>query len=511
MLLARLEISLALVLTLFQNSEPEKYKTIYQKIQQERAYSGFSELMRNNRAAKLNLHFDALTVFVPENKAFKNRDLPSNIAFYHMSFEVKPLDKLKTVHFLRAADPDFPPIWITKSGKDIYVNNARILQERSANFSLRGNASKQVLHVIDDILDPVIASPKFSPSAYDFLSSSENWGLGPSKTVSSFFHKVQENNQADVYKQKGGHTFFIPVDSGIDPHKFKMLNRHTIYGHIVPDYVLFSRPTEKNSPYDTLANDRFIYIIVSFEEKDDKLFVRGLAGGDLGNGNGAEGEFVAEVLVANIPVKNGVVHLVSQPLSVFNRTLKPFPFLPVLNKITSDPELEVFYKMGEETGFNKKLEERHVRFTYFVPKDRAWLRTRKHDLEPSETDLEILSRHLVVSEVPYSMDRLLALSRINNYTDIQLDTEGGTDTIDGEFYVKWRNRYIKVIKADYECTNGLVHVLAGPMTVFKRRAGNEHYTPAEIKVKVDRVTAGNDSSTVSAYWRSLSNVLRNIF
>ncbi|KAJ8980372.1 hypothetical protein NQ317_009366 [Molorchus minor] len=505
-----------------QNVLAQSQRTIYQKIQQENSFSGFSSLIRSNRVAKLNLHFESVTVFVPENRALKryikeHEDLSSDIGFYHMSFEPKTLDKLRTTHFMRSSKLENPPLWITNIGQDIYVNNARIIQDKSDYIAVRRSndlEKTQVLHMIDEVLDPVIPSPKFAPSAYDFLSAADKWQLGPTATVASFFHKVQEYNLAGAYKQKGGHTFFIPLDSGIDPHNFKMISAHTIRGHIVPDLVLFTRPTEKNSAYDTRANDRFNYVIVSLEERDAKFFVRGLAGGDLGNGNTEDGEFVSEILVPNIPVKNGVVHLVSQPLGIFNRTMKPFPFLPVLEKIANDPELDVFYTIGEETGFNKKFEQTGVKFTYFVPNDKSWFNTRKHDLEPTETDLELLNRHLIVSDTPYSMERLLALSRANSYGDIELNTEGGVLRvailkIGPDYYLKWGGRYIKVVRPDYECADGIIHILAGPLAHFKQK-GDERDAPAEI-----RIHGGNiDWSTGSAmeyYWRGLGNVLGNVF
>lgn len=40
--------------------------------------------------------------------------------------------------------------------------------------------------------------------------------------------------------------------------------------------------------------------------------------------------------------------------------------------------------------------------------------------------------------------------------------------IDDQYYIKWYNKYIQVLRPNYECTNGIVHVLAGPMVDFRR-------------------------------------------
>lgn len=78
-----------------------------------------------------------------------------------------------------------PPLWITRrqvtNGKDeIFVNNAMILQSRS-NYEQRNNfGSKQVLHVIDSVLEPIWSTSGqiYNPDAFQFLNQSENLDLG---------------------------------------------------------------------------------------------------------------------------------------------------------------------------------------------------------------------------------------------------------------------------------------------------------------------------------------------
>jgi hypothetical protein len=79
-----------------------------------------------------------------------------------------------------------PPIWITRikdRHKDVlYVNNARILQERSDYVQLNSQSKLQVLHVIDQVLVPVRSAKKenvqiYNPDAYRFLNQSENLDL----------------------------------------------------------------------------------------------------------------------------------------------------------------------------------------------------------------------------------------------------------------------------------------------------------------------------------------------
>ncbi|XP_018567440.1 fasciclin-1-like [Anoplophora glabripennis] len=456
-----------------QHVQAERFKTIHEKIQGEQEYTSFNDLVRSNRVAKLNLHYEPLTVFVPENRAFDQYEgeIYSDLAFYHMSFEVKTLKLLRTTNALQSANLDNPPLWITKVNDDIYVNSAKILQDKS-NYVSRSRSGdmgqQQVLHVIDSVLDPIINSPKFSPNAYDFLTSVHNWNIG-SKTITKFHQKAQDNRLLNVFKEKSPHTFFIPVDSGIDTRKYQMIDRKVLLRHVVPNHVLFIRPSERNVV--TLSDEDQSPYTLSFERTNERLFVKYISKDD-------DLEFSSEVLVPDIPVKNGVIHLISQPLGNFEKSLKPFPFLPIMEKISNDPEVDTFYKMGSMTKFNEIFNKKNVNFTYFVPKDSAWNKINDMGLEPIDDPSDILARHLVISDSPYSMQQLVSMSRVNNYTDIELQSEGGplrmsAFRVEGEYFIKWKRKYIRVLRPDYECTNGIVHVLNGPLVDFTRKKLNQ--------------------------------------
>ncbi|KAG5858493.1 hypothetical protein JTB14_010613 [Gonioctena quinquepunctata] len=251
---------------------------------------------------------------------------------------------------------------------DFPLDYSQIVSFLEDSFGIPDPSVLPVLHVIDEMLDPVITSPKFSPNAYDFLSSYSNWNLGAAKTVSNFFTKVQENKVNYIYKQNAGLT----------------------------------------------------------------------------RGNYGEGEFYSEVVVPNIPVKNGVIHVISEPLGIFNRKLKPFPYLPVFDKMSTDPSLEVFYNMGARTGFNDIFSKEGVNFTYLVPNDSAWMKAKQNGLETMDSDLNILGRHLIISQTPYSIEQLHSLTKARNYTDIEMNTQAGplrimVVKIEDDYYLKWYN------------------------------------------------------------------------
>lgn len=451
-----------------------KWKSIYQYITQEEEFSSFNDLVNKNRPIKSDLNYAALTAFVPENRAFENYNgyFESNLAFYHLSYEVKTLPQLKGSAFLQPIKEEYPPIWITKTDSEIYVNNARILQDRSKYLKLIGGDSPkfQILHVIDEILDPLLNRSETQPTAYDFLSGIKNWKIDP-YSVSSFFNKIQEYKLQHIYKQNSQNTFFIPIDKSIDDFKLNNINKYTIYGHIINNKVLFTRPTKRNHFYESLANDDFIYSVVSFEEVNGKLFVRSST--VLGDGNNRKGDYYAEIIKANIPVQNGVVHLISKPLGISERILKPFPYISLMQKLATDPRLNTVYEMGEKSGFNRMLEDENKTYTYFVAEDRSWKKLFDDGYKLAEEDYKILGRHLIISDSSFSMSKLLSMSRTLNYSDFTLDSTNGPLKIsvlklDGEYYIKWHNKYIKVIRGDYECTNGILHVIDAPIAKIGR-------------------------------------------
>lgn len=447
---------------------------IYQKISQEEEFEGFSGLIRNNRDAKIDLLQKELTLFVPTNDAFKiyEKTLHSNMASYHMAEGTRTLEDLKTLQNISSLNANFPKLWITKTSDGLFINNAQIITFKS-NFAGKTRNVKagkqQMLHVIDDVLDPVVRTPDYPHTAYDFLALTSRWDLDTDKTVTSFFSKVREYKLTHLYQLEGANTYFIPVDGSIDSYKFQMLNKYTIFGHMIPNYVLFTRPTMKEFTFETMANYDDIYIVLCFVEVGNKLYVKGRT--VTGTENNPQGTFMAEIIEANIPVYNGVVHLISQPLGIFSKIFKPFPYLPILERLSLDPSLDTVYEMGERTGFNKIFSTHNVSFTYFVPNDYAWRQIQKQGLSYSGSEVDLLKRHLIVSESPYNMERLWAMTNNRNSSDVELKTVGGVLRlkvllIESKYYIRWHNTYIKVLRPNYECPDGLLHVLAGPIATL---------------------------------------------
>ena len=117
-----------------------------------------------------------------------------------------------------------------------------------------------------------------------------------------------------------------------------------IDGHIVPNVALFTRPAIKGRPVQTLAFSDNLKVTVSFTNEslplpeqsgskgttnarhlfmtvDDRKCLRAVyvqSNTLVGDFHHPRGVVVAQVVKGNIPVRNGVVHLIDKPLIVID-------------------------------------------------------------------------------------------------------------------------------------------------------------------------------------------------
>lgn len=92
--------------------------------------------------------------------------------------------------------------------------NESIAEGVSPGLTIFGNYF-QVLHIINEVLEPVvsknIASPLYNPDAFQFLNQSDNIDLGHF-SLRNFRNRIFQNNKHHIFQAAGRYTFFIPVD-----------------------------------------------------------------------------------------------------------------------------------------------------------------------------------------------------------------------------------------------------------------------------------------------------------
>ncbi|XP_046418029.1 fasciclin-1 isoform X1 [Neodiprion fabricii] len=389
--------------------------TVESRIRDDNDLSQFYQLLEASRVANNTLMYRQVTVFAPTNKAFQNYfGNTDDLVLYHMSNLALTTDEFSTSILSELTGS--PPLWVTrKTGSyrpEIYINNAKVLIERS-NYqsSIPGNSGgseeKQVLHIINEVLEPVrsnpTAQPIYNPDALQFLNQSENLNLGQHR-IRYFRQRVHLMHKEEVFKAAGQYTFFIPVDEGFKPAtRSGKIDQKVIDGHVISGHALFTAPTPNDKDYKTLAFTDNIKVTVSFltenDGKDTRTYIK--SNTLVGDNTHATGVVLAEIVKANIPVKNGVVHLIQRPLMVVDTTVTQF--LQSFKGIDKeDGPVYKFYEAIMDVGtdfLNDITRQRQV--TLFAPSNAAWEDSSlQHIRQDKKRMLEILKLHYVREQLP---------------------------------------------------------------------------------------------------------------
>ncbi|XP_022825262.1 fasciclin-1 isoform X1 [Spodoptera litura] len=613
----------------------ERKLTVVEKIRGDGDLSQFLSLLERNVVANTTLHYRQMTLFAPTNEAFQrfNGELDDSLVLYHIA---NLATTLSNMDYAISTDLDGnPPLWVTtRRGSmhdDIYVNNAKVYVSRSYQAVNRNN-KLQVLHVIDQVLLPLqphgsssISSPVYNPNAYHFLEHSDLFNIGQHR-LRSFRQKVNQLKKSKVFDSDGRHTFFIPVDEGFKPTtRSDLIDEKVIDGHVIPHHVLFTHATPDAKEFETLAFGDNVKVIISFKTvmngKDEITYVK--SNTVAGDAKHARGVVLADIVRANIPVKNGVVHLIQRPLMVVDTTVIDFlkamkekedgplckfyevimdlgannqffneltlakditlfapsneawadfsvqniirnhqklrdilnlhlvrerlpldaiihnnmnqiyqaptasprkylyfnvltraqnqtltvegggvnatvtlpniaatngfvhiidrvlgvPYTTVFEKLKTDPMLNITYNLGKRQMFNQQLNDMEHRYTYFVPRDHAWLKFQiKHPSAFKSLFREdfgyftkqILERHVIRAGRAYTVSDLKLLA--NETHPFVLPTSRDPLRLrvkesDKNYYVEWNGHWIHVFRPDVECTNGIIHVIDEPFVL----------------------------------------------
>lgn len=624
-------------------------KTIEQQLRDDADLSQFFALVERNPLANISLQYKQVTIFAPTNEAFqfytaKGDDDMNDLVLYHMTNLAKTVDQLGlSSTSLTSELTGNPPLWVThRRGTyhdDVYINNARLLFSQS-NLIGKNKDHDQVLHKIDEVLIPVM-SPRsaniklYNPNALDFIESYEHLNFNPYR-IRTFRQHIEQLKKQSIFRTEGGHTFFIPIDEGFKHNP--IIDHKIIDGHVIPKQVLFTSPAEAETPFETLAEGDNMKVFISFSKVpreraipkgSEIIYVK--SHNILGDHAHVKGVVMAEIVRANIPVKNGVIHLINKPLMVVDHNVKQFledkdegptsqfcqeimdagpvgkefmrmiehsqdmtlfapsnkawddgnlknmlrdqsrmkdilnmhlvpnkrlymenimdnnrrhvyqehtanpkknlyfnvvmsghnktltvegggvnatviqpdiaatngiihiidrvlgvPYTTVLDKLRTDPMLNDTYFLGNRRAFNEQLNDTSRKFTYFVPRDRAWMDARvaipsaikKLFMEDYAYHAQqILERHLVISDVAYTMEKIKQLTNDTNggsyaygYTRREVDLPTIRDVLtlyveeksDHTFIIHWKGEQIPVFRPNVECTNGVIHVIDAP-------------------------------------------------
>ncbi|XP_026321963.1 fasciclin-1 isoform X7 [Hyposmocoma kahamanoa] len=465
---------LVLLLVLFAGLVTADRKlTIYERLREDADLSQFLALLERNLIANSTLQLRQMTLFAPTNQAFQryNGEMDDNLVLYHIANLAITLTNLD--YAISSELDGNPPLWVTRprdvAHDDIYVNNAKVDVSRSYQ-SVNKNGKRQVLHVIDQVLQPLqphgsTSNPVYNPNAYQFLEHSDVFNIGQHR-LRSFRQKVNQLKKKEVLNADGRHTFFIPVDEGFKPTtRSDLIDEKVVDGHVIPHHVLFTQATEDSKEFETLAFSDNVKVTISFSTtvngNEEITYVK--SNTVAGDTKHSKGVVMADIVRANIPVKNGVVHLIQRPLMVVDTSV--IDFLKGIEK--EDGPLSKFYEVIMDLGpnnpfLNELMNAKDV--TLFGPSNDAWNeRSVQHIVRNHQKLKEILNLHLVRERLP--MDLILqnnqnqiyqaptALPRKYLYFNVLQYGHNQTLTVEGG------GVNATVTQPNIAATNGFVHII----------------------------------------------------
>ncbi|KAI5728650.1 hypothetical protein M8J77_019044 [Diaphorina citri] len=453
----------------------------------------FYSYFEANPEANFSLLYRQLTLFAPTNAAFQNyknvnksdTSSISELINYHLSNQAYTLAQLgsKVSTELTAN----PPLWVTRrpspngQGEDIYVNNAKVNIQKSNFQYTNPNKKKQVLHIIEDVLEPLKSKGDlYNPDAYELLTNYNAFDIH-NHTLSKFRKCVEDYGKSSAFKGDARYTFFLPVDEGFqDPiNRAGAIDTKIIDGHIIPNHVLFTRPTPFDVKYETLAFGDNVKVFIEFkkesQDKDSRIFIS--SNTVVGDAKHHTGVVLAEVVMANIPVKNGVVHLISRPLMVVDTSVKAF-----LERVSQNRGLlSSFYEriLDLAPEFLSQIADSET-ITLFAPNNAAMQSPSLAALFTNKTAFrQVLDLHLIKGKKITSEEVLnkglteipSQLPRKNLYLNVVQREDNTTFSVEGG------GVNATVLHPDIASTNGIIHIidtmLGVPFTTVGRKVATD--------------------------------------
>lgn len=450
----------------------QKSSPLEEKLKNDSDLSEFYSLIEADEIAQIAIRLRGLTIFAPTNDVFQRyKDITPSVLYYFTTVNA-PHEQLQSPI---SSDMDGNPfLYITRFNKTTYVNNAKIVNSKSNQEFTNEKGLKQYLHIIDDLLIPIKQNPnsksdnlQLNMDAFQFLTHSESLDIGTHR-VRTYRRRVILSHKENIYQDlRGFHTFFIPVEEGFKPQvRTTLVDNKVIDGHVIPHKVLFTAAAKMDpEAYPTMAFEDNLKVTISFftqtEGKTTKMYVK--SNTLIGDSTHAAGAVLAEVVRANIPVKNGVVHLIQRPLIVVDTTVKQF----LENfKEKEDEPLFKFYRIILDHGgqFIDRLNSLGD-VTLFAPSNAAWDNPNlvKVLTDPAKMQ-EILDLHVVRGryniekirtnyknndfQVPTLVDRKMLFFNIHDQPD-----RNQTVTVEGG------GVNATILQADIAATNGYVHII----------------------------------------------------
>ncbi|XP_043651936.1 fasciclin-1 isoform X10 [Drosophila teissieri] len=457
----------ALLLALLCAANAAAAADLADKLRDDSELSQFYSLLESNQIANSTLSLRSCTIFVPTNEAFQRYKSKTAHVLYHITTEAYTQKRLpNTVSSDMAGNP---PLYITKnSNGDIFVNNARIIPSLSVETNSDGK--RQIMHIIDEVLEPLTVKAGHSdtpnnPNALKFLKNAEEFNVD-NIGVRTYRSQMTMAKKESVYDAAGQHTFLVPVDEGFKlSARSSLVDGKVIDGHVIPNTVIFTAAAQHDDPKTSAAFGDLLKVTVSFfKQKNGKMYVK--SNTILGDAKHREGVVLAEIVKANIPVSNGVVHLIHRPLMIIDTTVTQFlQSFKFMNENAENGALRKFYEVIMDNG-GAVLDDINslTEVTILAPSNEAWNSSNIDNVLRDRNRMrQILNMHIIkdrlnVEKIKEKNANLIAqVPTVNNNTFLYFNVRGeGSDSV---ITVEGGGVNATVIQADVAQTNGYVHII----------------------------------------------------
>jgi len=362
-----------------------------------------------------------------------------------------------------------PPIWVTKRSGWLYFSQARAL-ERSIKL-MSDTGEEQMVFVIDSVLEPLLtnsirnASFNQDITAGKLLARTTLYNLGDEGWARIFYNLAKQNQRARMFEVAGKHTFFFPVDAAFEVIDRKYIDAKVIEAHIVPGKLLLTSliPTPE---WQTVAwQKNGVQVNVSLQPsgvREGAVMVRSnTVVGDRFHGSGM---VVSRIVKGNIPVQNGVVHLIDKPLMVVARSLYDYV---MQEGATRSNRLYEFAQLVRDKGglFGEMLLE-SKEGTLLAPTNEAFRKLDRRRLDyilgHQKLRNELFGLHFVRERIDSTDKRLLAVGE-QVYSSPASWASGRVwfqfEPLQQKLTVEARGVNATALEKDIGTVNGVIHVI----------------------------------------------------
>jgi uncharacterized surface protein with fasciclin (FAS1) repeats len=481
-----MSLTTLLTVVLLIAGSPVRSETVLDSIRSHPNLTTFLSALQKDQISELWLQTRTATVLAPTNAAFeaylsRGRAIDNNIAPYHIVGAIVYKHNFPTI--MSSTKPIAAPLAFTfrdphpeapgirphqphhhedSQQRQYFVDNAKIIDVKTG-FRSESEGLEQVLYVIDEVLEPFIPRDSgIAPTANEFIQGRIHYNNvdTPSETFASL---VRQHNLEGLFDRPGNNTFFIPRITGNENYRITNLDADTVRAHVVPNRALYFRTIETNTEYRTSAWNDKLQVGVSLPETNTSTKAGTRIQSRTHKSENRDhhiGLVRTGIVTANIPVRNGVVHIIESPLMVVDITIWDFI------EANRDGQISRFADLlSNADNVLNRVRDSSRTLTIFAPNNAAFAKIEKEKLDSYLNDpvkaRELIALHVVeglVNTEQVKTGKVSQLQSLDEKRDLYFGIGMPTDTTQ-ILTVEGGGVNSTAIQADIGTTNGVFHIV----------------------------------------------------